>query len=298
VSISHYCEKVRWGLDLLLQLENNDPAERNTDTILYSYTEDAHPPAFHAFHTVPASDGAASSTPMVVYDDGKTWMTGSQTILQTLCPFLYPSQDKEEIDNLETMLDETLGPAVRCVLYHYLLTPEYANELARISTYGASKVESILFKAMLMKGIDKALQKSMNINETTANRSKDTIKQVFQELSNRLESQDYLVGNVFSAADLTFASIVFHIIQPPCMRNFGYRSSFLPPSLLELQAQLKNTLAGKHVLRMYNNHRPKQQGELVILRTLARDRVPWMGLTVVSVAAVAASMIAWQQYLQ
>lgn len=58
--VSHYCEKARWGLDLLEQ-QSGSP---------YYYTEDGHCPPFLAFETLPASGGKASASPMVVHPDG------------------------------------------------------------------------------------------------------------------------------------------------------------------------------------------------------------------------------------
>ena len=85
IGLSHYSEKVRWALDLL---------EADPNTQLY-YTEDAHPPAFQSFATVPASNGEASRAPMVVLDEPvtpvgenvpRTVIYDSSLIISTLFP--------------------------------------------------------------------------------------------------------------------------------------------------------------------------------------------------------------------
>ena len=57
IGASHYCEKVRWGLDLV---------ESDPNSPIY-YTEDAHPPLFASIETLKVTNGKASMVPMVVY---------------------------------------------------------------------------------------------------------------------------------------------------------------------------------------------------------------------------------------
>lgn len=62
--ISHYCEKVRWALDL-------SGCE---------YTEDMHPPGLHLFATIPATAARASMTPVLVCPDGSVHWDSTEII--------------------------------------------------------------------------------------------------------------------------------------------------------------------------------------------------------------------------
>jgi hypothetical protein len=66
ITMSHYCEKVRWALDLL-----EEEAMDDTATSPIYYTEEGYPPGFQAFATLPATNYTASVTPLVVFEDGK-----------------------------------------------------------------------------------------------------------------------------------------------------------------------------------------------------------------------------------
>eukprot|EP00978_Attheya_sp_CCMP212_P034886 scaffold148928_cov53-Attheya_sp.AAC.1 len=249
IGISHFCEKVRWGLDLI---------ESDPDSALY-YTEDAHAPGLAAFSTTDASNNTASATPMVVYEKTgeEVVLVDSAMILQELCPFLYPARYKDDILALEERLGRELGPTVRCLCYHYLLDPDHFDLLSNLCTANTSKVESILFKKMLPQGLDKGMRKSMGINAESAKDSRDAILKIFAEISDRLHGKTYLFGDVFTAADLCFAALVSPFLLPPelaSMMGF-HKLQDLPLGMRELYDQLIDTPAAQHALRMYELHR-------------------------------------------
>jgi len=210
-------------------------------------------------------------------------LTKSDQILFKLCPFLYPPKHREEIQALEFELGTRLGAPVQCLWYHFHLTEKYYPLVTKIASQGTSKVEAKLFQAMVGKEIGKAMRKHMNINEETAAISRTMILDIFQEMSDRLEkkknvSKDtpvYLVGNSFTAADLTFAALSFHVLNPPEMSNFVPPFSQLPPVMQELSLQLQETTAGKHALRMYQQHRGTSK---VVIKSVDQNRFPWKEL--------------------
>lgn len=254
ITLSHYCEKIRWGLDLL---------EQDT-TSPYYYTEDGHPPAFVAFFTVPASNNTCSATPMAVYGDANLVEGNSEKLLNKLCPFLYPDPIQEEIQKLEHDMGKRVGATLRCFVYHHLLQPAYNTAGISLAVANTSKIESILFNAMFTLGISDGMRKVMKINEDSARISRDELIEVFDELSRRLEEGggEYLMDTKdtsygFTAADLTLAALAYHLLRPPEMANFLLsKDDEYPPEVLQLSQQLQATRAGQHVLRMYQKHRP------------------------------------------
>jgi len=291
IGASHYCEKVRWGLDLL---------EADPKSDVY-YTEDAHPPVLATIATLEVSGGAASMTPMVEYYDHphkkKRVLYGSHDILPVLCPFLYPIGNRRAVRAIETDLGSRLGPTVRCYLYHLLFQPAHRRVLIDITTRGASTIERILWSGMVDDDGDgdgdnpvlAGMSRVMGIDDGSAAFSLETVRRVFDEVSRRLTPStgrklDYLMDTEstevgFTAADLTFCSLAGPLIGPPELAPFNFTATMvtepclttntpdhngggavgeglvIPRELLELRAELRNTIAGQHVLEIYRKHR-------------------------------------------
>jgi glutathione S-transferase len=304
IAASHYCEKARWGLDML----EADPDNKSE----FYYTEDGHPPAFAAFATVPASKDQASATPMIVFPDGR-FLCQSDIILKEFCPFLYPDEISNQIEDWELDMGIRLGAAIRLYLYHRFLDPskEYYPALTDFLCLHCSKVEKILFGAMLDKGIDKGIRNAMNISDTSAEKSKEMVRQVFAQVSVRLQQSggDYLMdsGNTgtpatkfgFTAADLTFAALVYPLMRPPEMSHFLIaEDDRFPPDVIAFCRELRETKAGKHALKMYAQHRPVSPSDgKVVMKSCGRgrDRMPWKELGylvgVVGALALAVRMV-------
>jgi glutathione S-transferase len=299
IGVSHFCEKARWGLDLL---------EQNNESPIY-YTEDAHPPAFLAFATLPASNNKASTSPMVVCKPDSSVLYKSNVILQELCPFLYPEEIQQDIIAMELDLGTRLGASVRCVAYHYLLQKEYHPVCVKMVTGKTSKVETVLFEKMLPNGIDRAMRDLIQVNESTSAASALAIRKVFSDLSKRLEENSgkkglYLMDTKaksfgFTAADLAFAALSYPLIRPPEMWDFSADDSELPPELVSLGNDLRATTAGQHVLQMYKRHRLAPGCTKVEIKTAGRDRNPLQGfLYSVGVAGAAIGAIIWYRRQQ
>lgn len=298
IGVSHFCEKARWGLDIL---------EADTQDSPVYYTEDAHPPPFLSFATLAASNDKASASPMIVQDTVVLYK--SDEILFRTCDFLYPVEIQNEIVNLELDLGKRLGATVRCVAYHSLLQPDHHPACIKMGTVGTSKVEALLFEKMLDKGAGKAMRELLVVNESTANASEVEIRRVFQDLSQRLDETGgaYLMDTKaktygFTAADLTFAALAYPIIRPLVMMDLCVPNDQVPPTLLKLGDDLRETTAGKHVLNMYRLHRPVQNDGLVHIKTAQRDRNPFkeglaysiLGVGILG-AATGVLILAWRR---
>jgi len=311
IGLSHYSEKVRWALDLL----EADPNSR------IFYTEDAHPPALQSFATVVASSGEASRAPMIVLDEAvtppgegspKSVLFDSSLIISTLCPELYPAECQKDIVEFEKEMGRRLGPTSRALVYHQVLRPEYYSMIGEIGGMCTSKIESILFAHMLPQGLAKGMRKMMSIDETSADISLEEVRNVFKNVSDRLEGgkEGYIFDSAsrklgFTAADLTFASLATPLIRPPELDALYGGQDFesrWPGALNNLRDELRATPAGKHVLKMYHNHRfgvgrtprPNNSGQLIIPKSIGRNKVPMVGVTL-AVGAIAAVAVGAHQ---
>lgn len=299
LAASHYCEKTRFMLDMLEDSPDNP----------YYYTEDAHPPPFHAYHTLPLTNGESSITPLLKMDE-KTLICSDQSAKE-LMPSLYPSAILKEIEEVEHDLGVRLGAAIRCVGYHGMLVelPKYHSTMVRMSSKAmhTSKIENVLFDKMLDKGINKGIWKGLSINDENAAASEQSIRQVFAEVSAKLEKNksDYLMDTPshnygLTAADIAFAALAFPLLRPPEMKNFTILDDEMPPPLFQLYQDMVQTRAGQYALTIYKKHRvvdPKLG--IVLMKTVRRDRYPWEHRSVKRFGSVvlvaAAAAFAWQQ---
>jgi glutathione S-transferase len=239
---SHYCEKARWALELAR----------------IPFVEERHPPLLH----LPAArKGRATghSTPVLVAD-GEV-VPDSTEILEFVqrrhdaawSPYPLDSQLRLEVEELEELFDTRLGPHTRRLAYYHLL-PHRDLFLGSVLA-GVGSGERLIF-TLLAPVIASLMRRGMNINEASAGRSLDRVREVFSEISDRLaDGRTYLVGAGFSAADLTFASLAAPVVLPP---NYGSplpTLDQLPEGLLTVVEDFRGTPAGKFVLTTYRDHR-------------------------------------------
>lgn len=245
ISISHYCEKVRWALDKLGIL----------------YTEEPHAPLFHRLIT--RSSGGNKTVPVLVTQAGT--FSDSTDILQYLDTLtssskLYPAEPelRRQVDKLEDLFDTQLGPATRRWAYSYLLDDR--NLWLRLWRQGAPAIERALFPVVFPL-VYKLLRQGYDITTTSAATSYEQIQRLFETVSTQLaDGRPYLVGNRFSAADLTFAALAAPALRP---KNYGpkkYRVEMfslrdLPGKMAAQIKELRETPAGAYALRLFQEER-------------------------------------------
>ena len=238
---SHYCEKARWALELAK----------------VPFDEERHPPLLNRRATRKA--GAGRTTPVLVADD--LVLPDSTDILEFLqwrhgerwSPYPLDSQHRTEVDELEELFDTRLGPHTRRLAYFHLL--QNRDLFLRSVLAGVSGGERRIFTA-LAPVMAILMRRGMNINPASAERSLDRVREVFSGVNDRLaDGRDYLVGGVFSAADLTFAALAAPAVLP---RNYGSplpTLDQLPEGMLKVIEEFRTTTAGEFVLKMYRDHR-------------------------------------------
>jgi glutathione S-transferase len=235
IPISHYSEKARWAMDYLK----------------IPFQEVAHMPPFHRGAT---KKYQGTSVPVLVTDDGA--IDDSTKILRyldTLYPGkLYPTEFQAQIEELEPLLNIKLGENTRRWGYSHILTPELVYPRW---TQGVPFWQKLLFPVMFPK-IKSRIQEMLVLNETSAAESYQEIVVVFDRINALLsDGRKYLLGNEFSALDITFAALAAPILQP--------LEQHIPPSSLDLlpiqmQADIRTcqaTPAGELGLRLYRENR-------------------------------------------
>ncbi len=241
IPMSHYCEKARWGLERLG----------------LAYTEERHMQGFHYPRTLWVSGGRR--VPVLV--DGNKVVSDSTAILRHLDGYtlpegrLYPEDAplRTRVEALEDRFDEVLGvESRRWVYFHYLTLPD---EALAIASQGAPASERVLFRAMfpLLGGmLRRGLEVTRENVEAGLARSRAVVTETDALLSG---GGGALVGDCFTAADLSLACMLAPFVLPP---NYGVRLPTLeeaPEAMRSVVREFRATRTGDFVMRLFETQR-------------------------------------------
>jgi glutathione S-transferase len=240
IPISHYCEKVRWGLDLLK----------------IPYIEERHVPPFHRFAT---RKHEGSTVPILVTATGNfTDSTDILHYLDTLNPEsygLYPKEPalRREVEELEKLFDAKLGADTRNWGYFYRSGDR--QTMRRAWCNRTPVLERIGFE-ITFPLISAKVRQLYNITADSAASSLQGIREVFETVDRRLAGgKTYLVGDKISAADITFAALAAPVLLPPEHPVMVSKIADLPIEMAAVIKQLQSTTAGVYALRLYREQR-------------------------------------------
>jgi glutathione S-transferase len=239
---SHYCEKARWALE----------------RAGIEYVEDAHAPILHYAATLGRGQ---RTTPLFITPHGT--IRNSTAILRHADKFvdssrrLFPTEpsDLGEVEALEELFDKTLGPATRRLAYFHVIDDR--ELFRRIVEARIPRAERVLLR-LGQAGIVQILRRGLRLDAERVARSERRTFAVFDEVDRRLaRSVRYLVGDRFTAADLTFAALAAPVLLPP---EYGWPLPAFeeaPPALRALVERFRSRPAGTFALRLYKEDRPR-----------------------------------------
>jgi glutathione S-transferase len=266
IPVSHYCEKARWAL-MRLQIP---------------FVEERHMPPFHRFATRRVPDRSTNSTvirtesnlsplnrfvsrvvggqAVPVLFTGTAILKDSAEILRWVDEMapekskLYPidPQQRQQVDELIRMFDAELAPAVRLWLYFYIF--DRSELIKPLWCQGVPWFERLLFPVVFHWMRSNVFQ-MYAIDEESQAKAHACICRIFEQVDHLLaDGRAYLVGDQFSAADLTFATLAAAVVLT---KGYGVTmpdlDSLPAPMVANIQA-FRETHAGKFVLRLYEEH--------------------------------------------
>jgi glutathione S-transferase len=203
LDISHYSEKVRWALDY-----------KQVPHVRRSPLPGSHIPISFAL-----TRGKSVYLPLLQMD-GRT-IADSTAILAALEerypePPLYPAdpEQRRRALELEDFFDEELGPAARLLPFH-----ELTNEPAMFAEVAAAAVPGPLGNAKGLIGLYARTYTGLRFgvrDEAAAATAREKIVAGLDRLDAELAvgEGEFLVGDSFSVADLTAASLFYPVIGP------------------------------------------------------------------------------------
>ncbi len=198
LEISHYNEKARWALDY----KGVEHVRRAVTPALQQFTARR----LRAGRTVPILevDGRAiGDSTKIIEEIERRWPE----------PPLYPADPKERgrALELEDYFDEQCGHDLRRVLFNdNMAEPE--RFLAML--YGADHPRIGLLTA-LSPLFCQVVKLRFRIRPETVEQSREMVRAAFDKTEAEVGPSGYLVGESFTVADLTAASILALIVMPP-----------------------------------------------------------------------------------
>lgn len=239
IPVSHYCEKARWALDLAG----------------VPYVEDGRPPALHRLAT---ARYRATTVPVLVCDDG-TVLRDSTAIARyasraapELGLFGHDAGERAWIERLVARFDRALGPAARLLVYAQTLD-DPPRFLALLGAGLVPRRRALLRAAR--PGVTRVIRHYFGVDEQTARRARTTVADELAFAEAQRGGSRYLVGDRFTAADLTFAALAAPLVPPPAYGGGALDGPALT-SVLDAAATPWSNAPGTGVLAdLYGRHR-------------------------------------------
>jgi glutathione S-transferase len=247
LAFSHYNEKARWALDHC--------------GIDY---ERRYMPGFSQLAVMAATRGRGGaadavssrySTPLLVTRDGKI-LSDSTEIAQWASDQaggkLFPTPETLEVVDA---LGRELGPHTRLVAYFHVLGNERA--VRALAENNVSRRQALAFRALAPVGT-RLIRRGLGVTRERSERSLAKVRAQVKQIGERLERGPYLVGDRFTAADLTFAALMAPVLL--VSRSEGYGATFpsrdeMGSEVRALVDEMRATKAGQFALEMFRRHR-------------------------------------------
>ena len=237
IPISHYCEKARWALD----------------RAGIAYREERHVQGVHQI--VARRAGGGKTVPVLVTDEGV--LAESDDILHWVDERT-PEPDRlfsgdPDVEKLCARFDELLGPHGRRLMY-VLMLPERKLMLS-FNNAGVPRWEDRALRVGWPL-ITKFAARELGIKPGVERGDEEIVWREFDFAAELLaDGRPYLCGDRFTAADLTFAALAGASVVPPEYTVALPQPDALPPVPATLVKRAREHPAGRHALRMFEQHR-------------------------------------------
>ncbi|MEM6991313.1 MAG: glutathione S-transferase family protein [Myxococcota bacterium] len=242
IPISHYCERARWALD----------------HAGVHYDERAH---LQVFHYAPVRRHGGAHTVPVLVADGAVYPDSSEIVAfaDRCAPRnrkLYPSgpANRRGVEDLERRHLDVLGVEARRIMYYHFF--RWGRAALSFNRGTAPFWEH----ALLWLGFPFAARfakKRLSVSRPTMLRGRSIVDDEFDRVGERLsDGRRYLMGDDFTAADLTFACMAAAVLAP---ERYGTRL----PTIDEVPDETRDAIlhyrahpAGRFGLRLFAQERP------------------------------------------
>lgn len=239
---SHYNEKARWALDWKGLPHTRVP-----------YLPGPHLPLIKRL-------SGQTQTPVLVVE--RRVIAGSAQIIDEL-ERAFPARPLYPVDpaararalDIQRHFDEAVGPAVRTAIFSMLI--DELDYLCAIFTRGRPALKRAIYRATapLMKPL---IAKANGVDPENVRRALARTQEALDEAARLVGPNGQIVGDAFSVADLTVASLLAplaNVVHPDMARPQP-----IPPRASEFYARWEKHAAIQWVCAQYATHRPARGG--------------------------------------
>jgi glutathione S-transferase len=252
IVFSHFNEKARWALDWM-----------GVD-----YVERKYVPGFSALGVLWATRGRGGradghstrlSTPVFVTRDGEE-LCDSTDIARWASARgndgapgpLFP---EPAVGELVERFGRTIGPGTRLVAYWHVFRSETA--MRTMAERNVGRAQALAFRAIAPLGTA-MIKRAIGVDDAGKARALAKVRAELAFVEDLLGSRSYLVGDRFTAADLTLASLMAPALL--VTRDEGFAATLCAPDELseearDLVAEMRASRAGRFALEMFRKHR-------------------------------------------
>lgn len=234
---SHYCEKARWALDY-----KGIPFQPVT--------------IMPGFHMITVRRYAPDTSVPVLLNDNEV-VQGSSEIINYL-EQKYPSRpltptdakDRQECLDIESTMDIRLGENLRQFLYYRLLA--YPDFIRHCFTHPLPRMKQLIF-SLFYPILRYKIFKTYVISTEKVEQAKREFDVAMCEIEKKLKQKQYLIGEQFTRADLSVASMLSLLVMPP-EHPFPWRE--IPdPQTRAFYDEYQDHPVTIWVAKMYRDHR-------------------------------------------
>ncbi len=243
LAVSHFSEKARWALD-----------HKNLE-----YRSRLLTPGLHVLTTRRVA--GSRTVPVLVDHDTDTVLSESTDILHYLDrirpdPPLFPldADLASEVVEVEDLIDTGWGPNASAYAYCHLT--QSPRDLRRRWSAGLGLTQRGLLW-VTMPIINSAMRRLRRLSLASAPEFLADAMSSFDELEGRLGANggEYLVGDRFTAADLTAGALLGPFVGAPGSPWAEVDPEQTPPELLTMKANVTARPLGQWALRLWQSHR-------------------------------------------
>ena len=195
---SHYCEKARWALD-------------------YKGIAFEAVAIMPGFHVITLRKFAPDTSVPVLLNDAEV-VQGSSEIINYLelkhpehCLTPTDANDRRDCLNIENIMDKKLGENIRQILYHRLLA--YPDFIRYCFTHPLPQIKQRMF-SLFYPLLRHKIYKTYVISAAKVEQARREFDVAMCEIENKLSQKQYLVGEQFTRADLSVASMLSLLAMP------------------------------------------------------------------------------------